>query len=123
MDHAKPRLLKTPVHSRRPCTPNLHPTSCSLSPLAKTGAIYLSTAHSHPDDIAENWVSSSWSNAFVVGQEEVTGGTPAAYVGTLPWHTHQQEVAGVKRITCRDSDPGSRVTCQGLGPLGVVWDI
>lgn len=72
---AKPGLLKTPVHSQRLCTPNLHLTSWSLLPLAKTGVIYLSTAHSSPGDIAENWVSSSWSTAFVVGQEEVTGGS------------------------------------------------
>lgn len=92
-----PHQARAAEDSRRLCIPNLHPISWSLLPSAKTGVIYVSTAHSRPDDSAENWVSSSCSTACVVGQEKGHWGKLAAYTGTSPWHRHQREVAGVKR--------------------------
>lgn len=87
--HARPGLLKTPVHSGRLCIPNLHPISWSLLPSANAGVIYLSTAHSSPDHIASLPV---WWD-----RKKGHWGKLAAYVGTSPWHRHQREVAGVKR--------------------------
>lgn len=84
---------------------------------------YLPTAHSHLGDIAENWVSSPWPTAFVVGQEEVTGGSQKH-----TWGLHAGPDTRVKLLESRKNIIEIQTldlwdTCQGLGPLGVVWAI
>lgn len=97
--HAKPGLLKIPVHPRRLCIPNLHPTSWSLPPLAKTGLVYFSTAHSGPDDTAESRALFLLVQCLCDGTGRGPREKAAAYVGISPWHRPQGEAAGVKRKT------------------------